>query len=224
MKCFYKVTYLFLLFLTFYLDVSLKHSLSFADQLIDINLEKEINKGNFLIGLKRYLGKNSNKEDSLIMKTNHKFIRVNSVNGLKHQSKEIKILFKKTPLKKPYFLEKLVSKPYSSFESAKKRSESLAQKGLRPKITMPSHWEIWLPIEKKDQVNQNFKIRRTIVDNEIIPFLTNKYTFQKLDGPISISSDEVIKINNVSYGKNFYLIKDSYGTWTLVQKLSFQNI
>ena len=34
-------------------------------------------------------------------------------------------------------------------------------------------------------------------------------------------SDDVIKINKINYGKNFYLIKDSYGTWTLVQKLSF---
>ena len=86
---------------------------------------------------------------------------------------------------------------------------------------MPSHWEIWLPIENKDKVTQNFKIKRMTISHEIIPFLINKYTFQKLDGPISVMSDEVIKINDINYGKNFYIIKDSYGTWSLVQKISF---
>ena len=31
------------------------------------------------------------------------------------------------------------------------------------------------------------------------------------------------KINGVNFGKNFYLIKDSYGTWTLVQKIEFDD-
>ena len=221
MKDFYKTIYLFLISLTFLLNLNLKNSYIFAEQIIDINLDKEIKKGNFLIGLKQYLGKNIVDEDSLIFKTDDNFLRVESENGLKHQSKEVKIVFKKVPLKKPYIFEKLVSKPLASFESAKKQSDILLKKGFRPIITMPSHWEIWLPIQNKDTVNQNFKIRRTIINNEIIPYLINKYTFQKLDGPISLTSDESIKINDTNYGRNFYLIKDSYGTWTLVQKLSF---
>ena len=221
MKYFYKITYVFLISLTFFFDLNLRNSFGFAEQLIDINLEKEIKKGNFLIGLKQYLGKDSIKEDSLTIKTNNKFLIVESANGLKHQSKKIEILFKKIPLEKPYVNEKLVSKPLASFESANKQSELLIKKGLRPIITMPSHWEIWLSKDDKNKVNQNFKIRRTKIVSEINPFLVNKYTYQKLEGPISITSDEVIKINDVGYGKKFYLIKDSYGTWTLVQKLSF---
>jgi len=221
MKDFYKTIYLFLISLTFLLNLNLKNSYIFAEQIIDINLDKEIKKGNFLIGLKQYLGKNKINEDTLFLETDNKFLQVASKNGLRHQSKQVKIIFKEIPLEKPYMFEKLVSKPFASFESAKKQSEILVKKGLRPTITMPSHWEIWLPIENKDKVNKNFKIRRMTINNEIIPFLINKYTFQKLEGPISVMSDDVVKINDISYGKNFYLTKDSYGTWTLVQKLSF---
>jgi len=222
MNFLYKILYIFLLSSTLFLDLCFKNSPNFAEQLIEINLEKEIKQGNFLIGLKQYLGNKSvNNEDSLLVKTDSKFLTVNSSNGLEHQSKQIKIVFKKIPLENPYVFEKLVSQPFASFESAKKQSELLLKQGLRPIITMPNHWEIWLPIENKNKVNQNFKIVRTTIDSEIIPFLINEYTYQKLDGPISIVSDEVIKINDISYGKNFYLIKDSYGTWTLVQKLSF---
>ena len=221
MKYFYKPLYVFLISLTFFLNSSSRSSFSFPNQRIDINLEKEINKGNFLIGLKQYLGKSGIDADSLNFQTDDQFISVQSVNGLRHQSKEVKIVFKRIPLKKPYIFEKLVSKPFASFESAKKQSEILVKQGLRPTITMPSHWEIWLPIENKNKVKQNFRIKRMNISNEIVPFLINNYTFQKLDGPISIMSDNKIKINDINYGKNFYLIKDSYGTWTLIQKLSF---
>ena len=221
MKYFYKPIYIFLISLTFFLNLSLRNSLSFSEKINDINLKEEIKKGNFLIGLKQYLGKNSIDEDSLSIQTNDKFLRIESANGLRHKSKEVKIVFKKIPLEKPYIFEKLVSKPFASFESAKRESEILLKQGLKPKITMPSHWEIWLPIKDKDKVNKYFKIKRTIIKHEIIPFLINKYTFQKLKGPISLVSNDVIKINNTDYGKIFYLIKDSYGTWTLVQKLSF---
>ena len=221
MKYFYKPIHIFLISLTFFLNLSIRNSLSFSEKINDINLKEEIKKGNFLIGLKQYLGKNSIDEDSLSIQTNDKFLRIESANGLRHKSKEVKIVFKKIPLEKPYIFEKLVSKPFASFESAKRESEILLKQGLKPKITMPSHWEIWLPIKDKDKVNKYFKIKRTIIKHEIIPFLINKYTFQKLKGPISLVSNDVIKINNTDYGKIFYLIKDSYGTWTLVQKLSF---
>jgi len=45
----------------------------------------------------------------------------------------------------------------------------------------------------------------------------------KLEGPIYIYAQEEIKINGVNFGKNFYLLKDLYGTWTLVQKIEFDD-
>ena len=106
MKYFYNPIYLFLISLTFFANLSFRNSYSFAEQNIDIDLKEEIKKGNFLIGLKQYLGKNIVDEDSLIFKTDDNFLRVESENGLKHQSKEVKIVFKKVPLKKPYIFEK----------------------------------------------------------------------------------------------------------------------
>ena len=169
MKYSYKYIYLFLIGLTFFVDLSYRNSFSFAEQNIDINLEKEIKKGNFLIGLKQYLGKNIIYEDSINFKANDQFLKVESTNGLKHQSKQVKIVFKKTPIEKPYIIEKLVSKPLASFESAKQQSDILLKKGFRPTITMPSHWEIWLPIEDKDKVNQNFKIMKMTINYEVVP-------------------------------------------------------
>ena len=68
MKYFCKPTYFLLISLTFVLHFFIRNSYSFAEQNIDINLEKEIKKGNFLIGLKQYLGKNIIYEDSINFK------------------------------------------------------------------------------------------------------------------------------------------------------------
>ena len=46
---------------------------------------------------------------------------------------------------------------------------------------------------------------------------------RKLEGPIYISAEEDLKINGINFGKNFYLVKDSYGTWTLIQRIKFDD-
>ena len=114
MNYFYKSIYVFLISLVFFLDLSHRNSPVLAEQFLDINLEKEIKKGNFLIGLKQYLGNNIT-EDSLDFQTDEQFMRVKSINGLIHQSNEVKIVFKRIPLEKPYIFQKLVSKPFASF-------------------------------------------------------------------------------------------------------------
>jgi len=67
------------------------------------------------------------------------------------------------------------------------------------------------------------KIYRKIKNFQITPVLRNEYSVMKLEGPIYIYAQEEIKINGLNFGKNFYLIKDSYGTWTLVQKILFDD-
>ncbi len=221
MKLFLKFSYICFIGLNVFINFNTKAPRIYAEDLIEINLNRELKEGNFLIGLKQYLGKKNNKENFLIFKTENNILNVQSSNGLQHQSKEIKIIFKSISLDKPIIIERLISKPYASYESALKASKILEAKGLKPIIAMPNNWELWLPIEAKAKVSQNFKIKRVLIKNKIIPYLTNAYTYQKLDGPISINSYEDIKINNINYGKYFYLVKDSYGTWTLVQKISF---
>ena len=221
MKYSFKSTILLIANLIFIFSGTLKLSSCFAKDLLEINLDKEIKKGNFLIGLKRYLGNKNESEDLLRFKTENDFLEVQSLNGVIHQSKEIKILLQEIPLEKPFVIERLVSKPYASYESAKKAFQNLQQRGFNPQLSMPKSWELSLPIQMQDQVRKDFRVKRKIVKNKVVPYLINKYTYQKLDGPISINSVEDIKINNIKYGKNFYLIKDSYGTWTLVQKIPF---
>ena len=218
MKCFLKIYYISA---CLFLGISLKISPCLSRNLLDINLQQEIKNGNFLIGLKQYLGSNNTKEDILHFKTENNFLTVRSSNGLQHESKEIKIILKRIPLKKPLIIERLISKSFSSYESANRESQILEERGFNPLITKPNKWVLWLPLKDKELINNGFQIEKKVIKQRIIPYLTNKYTYQKLDGNISINSEEDIKINNINYGKNFYLIKDSYGSWTLIQKISF---
>ncbi len=224
MNYFLKKIYLLLIILSIFLDINVKNSLVFSQELVEINLEKEIKKGNFLIGLKQYIGRSTDdKEEFLHFQTKNDVLRVQSSNGIRHKSKEIKIFLKKIPLEKPKIIERLVSQSFASYESARKEADLLEKKGFKPVVIKPNNWKIWMNIDFKNQNIDNFKIERKIVNFKIVPFLTNQYTYQKLDGPISINSGEDIKINNIKYGKNFYLVRDSYGSWTLVQKISFEN-
>ena len=204
-----------------FLGISLKITPCLSEDLLDINLQEEIKNGKFLIGLKQYLGANKKNEDFLHFKTENNFLTVKSSNGLRHESKEIKIILKRIPLKKPLIIERLISKSFASYESAKRESQILEGKGYNPVITMPNKWVLWLPLKDQELINNGFQVQKKIIKQRIVPYLTNQYTYQKLDGNISINSKEDIQINGINYGKNFYLIKDSYGSWTLIQKISF---
>jgi len=197
----------------------------YSEEIIKLNLKEEINNGNLLIGIKQYLGRENNtfpKNRLLNFESKEgSFLNVISSNGLEYKSNKVDIVFKKEPLPKTIVIERLVSAPFSSFESAKRASLSFKEKGLDPKITYPNDWEIWLPKREKNFVNQNFNLKKISITEKTVPFLSNEYVYQKLEGVTRIFSDENIRINNVVYGKDFYLVNDSYGSWTLVQKLSF---
>jgi len=217
----------FVLFILFCFSFNLNVVNCYSEELTKLNLKEQIKKGYLLIGIKQYLGGDKytlpkNRRLSFESKKGD-MLKVFSSNGLEYKSKKVDILFEKVPLSKKIVIERLVSKPYSSFESAKRASLPFEEKGLEPKITFPNDWEIWLPNRAKNLVNQNFKLKKISISEKIVPFIKNEYVFQKLDGVIRIFSDENIKINNVEYGKNFYLVRDSYGSWTLVQKLSFND-
>ena len=193
---------------------------------IKINLKNEIKNGNLLIGLKQYLG-NDNKypknNDLLNFKTKNNLLRVIDSNGVEHKSKEVSILFKSVPKEKPLILKRFVSGPFASFESAKRKSKLLEKEGYDLIIVNPDDWEIWLKNESEDLSKNNFVLQKKIIRNNTIPVLQSEYISRTLSGPIMITSPENIKINNQLYGKILYLIKDSYGTWTLIEKISFPN-
>ncbi len=214
------------LFILFYVGVNANIIRCLSEELIKLDLNKEINKGYLLIGIKQYLGRKKNvspDNSHLSFESKKDMLTLISSNGFEYKSKKVDILFNRFPLSKKIVIERLVSKPFASYESAKRASLSIEEKGFNPKITYPKNWEIWLSNRPKDIVPKNFKLKKISISEEIVPFLKNEYVFQKLGGVTRIFSSENIKINNVEYGNNFYLIKDSYGTWTLVQKLSFND-
>jgi len=198
-----------------------------SEELTKLNLKEEINKGFLLIGIKQYLGREKNKfsinRPLSFESKNRSMLKVISSNGLEYKSKNLDIFFDSVPLAKKIVIERFVSDPFASFESAKRASLPFLEQGLAPKITYPNDWEIWLPNRAKNLVDKNFKLKKISIVKKIVPLIKNEYVDQKLGAITRIFSDENIKINKVEYGKNFYLIKDSYGSWTLVQKLSFND-
>ena len=192
-----------------------------------VELRKGLAKGYFFIGLKQYLGgtKDSfSKNKNITFTTDNGFLSLYSANGIKRKSKTINLIWKDVPLKTPYALERLVFGPYASYESAQREASKLKQKGFKPTIAYPDTWEVWIPFENNLPNDEfTYKLLKKIYISQITPFLISENSLQKLEGPIYIFSDEEIKINNISFGKEFYLAKDLYGTWTLIQKIQFDD-
>ena len=198
-----------------------------AEKFLKVELRKELEKGYLFIGLKQYLGgaKDSfSKNKNITFSSENGFLSLNSVNGIKLKSKTINIIWKDVPLKAPYTLERLVFGPYASYESAQRQASKLKQKGFKPTIAYPDNWEVWIPFGN-DLPNHEFKYKlsKKSYISQITPFLNSEDSLQKLEGPIYITADEEIKINNINFGKEFYLAQDSYGTWTLIQKIKFDD-
>nr|WP_225867088.1 SpoIID/LytB domain-containing protein [Prochlorococcus marinus] len=198
----------------------------YAKESLKINLTEELKKGNFLIGLKQYLGANTDsffEKQNITFITNKNFITLHSSNGLKYKSKKINILFKKIPLKTPVVIERIVFGPFASFESAQRKAKNLKEKGYEALVAYPKNWEVWIPISKNVPNKLNYKIFKKSYSSKIVPFLISEYSQKQLQGPIFLSSSDEIRINDINFGKKFYLAKDSYGTWTLIQKIKFDD-
>ncbi len=198
-----------------------------SEDLLKIELNTEIKKGNFLIGLKQYLGGENDsfsKKKKINFIVDKGFLNLISSNGVKHKSKQINITWVDIPIKNPKIIERVVFGPFASYESAKKQAEKLKDKGFETTIAYPKNWEVWIPFEDDlPEFELKNKIFRKIKNFQISPVIRSEYSVIKLEGPIYIYAQEEIKINGVNFGKNFYLIKDSYGTWTLVQKIEFDD-
>jgi SpoIID/LytB domain protein len=198
-----------------------------AEELVKIELNKEIKKGKFLIGLKQYLGGENDsfsRKKSINFTTNKGFLNLISSNGIQHKSKQINIIWEDVPIKNPKTIERIVFGPFASYESAKKQAEKLKNKGFETTVAYPTNWEVWIPFEDDlPEFELKNKIFRKIKNIQVTPLLKSDYSVLKLEGPIQIYADEEIKINGVNFGKNFYLIQDLYGTWTLVQKIEFDD-
>ena len=92
------------------------------------------------------------------------------------------------PIKYPKTIERIVFGPFASYESAKKQSEKLKDKGFETTVAYPKNWEVWIPFEDDlPEFELKNRISRKIINFQITPVLRNEYTFMKLEGPISVS-------------------------------------
>ena len=198
-----------------------------SEELLKVELNTEIKKGKFLIGLKQYLGGENDsfsKGKNINFTTDKGFLNLHSSNGIKYKSKHINITWRDIPIKNPETIERIVFGPFASYESAKKQAEKIKDKGFETTIAFPKNWEVWIPFEDDlPDFELKNKIFRKIKNIQITPFLKSDYSFMQLEGPIHIYAEEEIKINDVNFGNNFYLIQDLYGTWTLIQKIKFDD-
>jgi len=227
MKLKFAFLYLFLGFISLLVTNTQFNSDLKAEELLKVELNTEIKKGKFLIGLKQYLGGENDsfsKKKNITFITDKGFLNLISSNGIKHKSKQINISWVDIPIKNPKTIERIVFGPFASYESAKKQAKKLQDKGYETTVAYPKNWEVWIPFEDDlPEFELKNKIFRKIKNFKITPVLRNDYSGMKLEGPIYIYSEEKIKINGVNFGKNFYLIKDLYGTWSLVQKIEFDD-
>ncbi len=227
MKLKFASLYLFLGFIFLFL-INIKFTSNVkGKELQKVELNNEIKKGKFLIGLKQYLGGENDsfsKKKNINFITDKGFLNLISSNGIKHKSKEINISWVDIPIKNPKTIERIVFGPFASYESAKKQADKLKDKGFKTTVAYPKNWEVWIPFEDDvPEFELNNKISRKIKNFQITPVLRSEYSLIKLQGPIYIYAQEDITINGVNFGKNFYLLKDLYGTWTLVQKIAFDD-
>ena len=89
-----------------------------AEELQEVELNKEIKKGKFLIGLKQYLGGENDsfsKKKNINFNTDKGFLNLISSNGIKHKSKQINITWMDIPIKNPETTKRIVFGPFASY-------------------------------------------------------------------------------------------------------------
>ena len=121
-----------------------------GEELLKVELNNEIKKGKFLIGLRQYLGGENDsfsKKKNIKFATDKGFLNLISSNGIKHKSKQINIGWKDIYIKNPKTIDRIVFGPFASYESAKKQADKLKVKGYEATVAYPKNWEVWIPFQ-----------------------------------------------------------------------------
>ena len=105
-----------------------------GEELQKVQLNNEINKGKFLIGLKQYLGGVNDpfsEKKNINFTTNKGFLNLISSNGIKHKSKQINITWADIPVKNPKKLKELFLVLLLAMNRQKNNQRNLEIKDLR---------------------------------------------------------------------------------------------
>ncbi len=178
-----------------------------------------------LVGLESYLGK-VNKDTGLISKLTlrsvGKFLTLKDTQGLVHEASKINLIWRKVPLKAVKKIEYKVIGPFSSFESAYQVVEKLDREGIESVVAHPKAWEVWLGKSTRLPEGYIADLIKKNITYEILPFLETNNSQIPLVGPIVINSIEGLLWKGGIYQGPFILQPDSYGTWTLVEKVPLE--
>tara|TARA_Y100001970_G_scaffold285458_1_gene405311 strand:- start:22630 stop:24213 length:1584 start_codon:yes stop_codon:yes gene_type:complete len=188
-----------------------------------IDLDKEIENQFFYIGIKRFLGQGTTSEKSaqaLKLISKESLISINSANGAKHRAKNIHISWTSEKLSNIDQSRKSVIGPFSSYESAKKIFDELADIGIPSIIVNPNKWMIWVNEVHDIPESFNAVLINKSIDSRIVPIIKTESQTIVISDPVEISSDKGIVFNNQLHYGTLFLRKDSFGSWTLIKKLS----
>ena len=105
-----------------------------AEELLKVELNTEIKKGKFLIGLKQYLGGENDsfsKKKNITFITDKGFLNLISSNGIKHKSKQINISWVDIPSKIQKQLKELFLVLLLAMNQQKNNQKNLKIKDMR---------------------------------------------------------------------------------------------
>ncbi len=178
-----------------------------------------------LVGLKPYLGRNlihDSPSQNLELISAGKPLVLKDSAGIVHKSRNIKIGWKKVPLKEPKYLSRQVVGPFASFESANTFSQTLKSQGISNLIAHPADWEVWIPRNTNLPSAIEAKSFAKKINYEIKPTLKIQSDEFLLSGQIQINAPDGLNWQGGIYSGLFMLKPDAYGTWTLIEEVSIE--
>ena len=179
------------------------------------------------VGLASHLGLKEENKNTLFLTSKHKksLLKLTDAKGFTFESSEITISWESFPISSSRIISKQIIGPYASFESAQNVASRLHSKGICAFIANPKDWEVWLPADTQIPRNLNLRtlVLNEIIKNQLKPVLITPSNKFILSGPVLINSLDGIAWNQGIYAGPFLLQPDSYGTWTLVEKVSLEN-
>ena len=104
-----------------------------SEELLKVELNKEIKKGKFLIGLKQYLGGENDsfsKNKKINFITDKGLLNLYSSNGVKYKAKKINITWQDICIKNPKTIERIVFGPLLAMNQQKNKQRNLKIKDL----------------------------------------------------------------------------------------------
>ena len=208
-----------------------------AEYLLDSNIDslsthqvvprppRLIDKKLLYVGLASYLGKGTKQNfpaPSISLLSAEKLLILKDSTGIIHKASSIEISWRTISLPKSKIFSRQVAGPFASFESANQFASKLKLNNISSVIAYPQNWEVWVSSDIQIPKGMNFRNVQKSFDFQIRPLLKLKNGEILLSGPISIEAKGGLKWKGGFYGDQFLLTADSYGTWTLVEKVGLE--